>query len=650
MGKINRLDSSVYNRISAGEVVENPSSVVKELVENSIDAGATEITVSIESGGIKNITVTDNGCGMEKDDLELAVLPHATSKISSAEDLETVATLGFRGEALASICAVSKTVLRSRFDGEAEAAYISVEGGVITDRGQCNLQKGTVVEINSLFYNTPARFRFLKPPKGEANAVTKTVVGLILANPDVTINYIVDGETLFATEGDGLEGAVYHAFGGKMFDCMIPFHLTDKGYTISGYAARPASAGIKGTRNNEIFIVNGRCIEDASMQAVVANAYGDRLMRRTYPSIVVDIVMPFADVDVNVHPNKSEVRFADTKLLYGLVYNAVKDGLDADDEARRKEVLKAMTSELDERPFFAAQEPIESVEEDRQEFFKKRFKDYIVAEEEPTKELIDFYKKSNEELKKIDTPLPYPTEQDILEAKEREARQASLGYEDIEEGSLEDRPNNKGYLLFADSENKSDGLYDLRSYRVIGQLFETYVIVEVGDAMYIIDQHAAHERILFDRFSREVETKVFIQELVFPYDIVYKDDETIRFFTDHKNEFRKMGFDLRIKDDTVTVKSVPSVLLGLDIYKFFDSIEKDKELKEVTDVTLFREKLAQTACKSAIKGGDKLDKLQLDYFIGEYIKGNAPLQCPHGRPTVIVMTHREIEKMFGRIV
>ena len=649
MGKINRLDSSVYNRISAGEVVENPASVVKELIENSIDAGATEITISIESGGIKNITVTDNGCGMDKEDLELAVLPHATSKIATAEDLETVATLGFRGEALASICAVAKVVLRSHYEGEEIANYIEVEGGVVTDKGQCNLQKGTMIEINSLFYNTPARFRFLKPPKSEANLVTKAIAGLILANPDIAINYTSDGELIFASEGDGLEGAVYHAFGGKMFDCMIPFHLSDRGYVVSGFMSRPASAGIKGTRNNEIFIVNGRCIEDTSMQAVVANAYGERLMRRTYPSVVVDIVMPFADVDVNVHPNKREVRFADTKLIYGLVYNAIKDGLEADEEARRKEMLKAMTSDFSERPFFAAADQIESVESDREEFFNKRYKEYIVNEG-PTEELKDFYKKSDEDLKKVETPIPFPTQEEILEAKERDAKKIAMRFEDVEEGSPEDQPINRGYLMFADSNKETDGLYDVKPYRVIGQLFETYVIVEVGDEMYIIDQHAAHERILFDRFSREVETKVFIQELMFPCDIAHNDEDAIRFFTERKNEFRKMGFDLRIKDDTVTVKSVPSVLLGMDIVKFFDSIEKDKELKEVTDIGLFRDKLAQTACKSAIKGGDKLDKMQLDYFIGEYIRGNAPQQCPHGRPTVIKFSHREIEKMFGRIV
>lgn len=634
MGRINQLDRSVYNRISAGEVVENPASVVKELVENAIDAGSTEIEVSIEYGGIKSIIVSDNGCGMEEDDLELCVLPHATSKIATADDLETVSTLGFRGEALASICAVSKTTIRSKYaQSEDGANYIAVEGGEVIEIGKCNLQKGTSIEVASLFFNTPARFRFLKTPKGEENAVTKLMGELILANPDIAISYVVDGETVFATDGDGLDSAVCIVLGSDVYDCMVGVKISERGYTINGFASRAASAGIKANKNNEIFIINGRIVSDTTMQAVVANAYGGRLMRRTYPSVVLDIVMPFDEVDVNVHPNKKEVRFSDTKLIYGLVYNAVKEALEEDEEYQRKTLVNMLsTSESVEKPSeTTSNEYVDPFDSDSDNFSPSNEyanlsdgqKDIYV----PEAPVIPTSSRKSANTIKIDIPNWFNYDED---------------------GELTTAA--PGDLYFYDSEKElEDERRAAIGYRIVGQFFETYIMVEVGDSVLMIDQHAAHERMLFDKFIEEIKNKVIVQELLFPTEVTVTENQA-RFFRNHLEEFRKMGFEMETGEEKVIVKTVPVVLTKMDVTEFIQSVDADDKIESVTDVAVFHDKVAQTACKSAIKGGDKLNEAQLEAFIEDYIKSNVPIQCPHGRPTLIKFSKRDIEKMFGRIV
>lgn len=634
MGRINQLDRSVYNRISAGEVVENPASVVKELVENAIDAGSTEIEVSIEYGGIKSIIVSDNGCGMEEDDLELCVLPHTTSKIATADDLETVSTLGFRGEALASICAVSKTTIRSKYaQSEDGANYIAVEGGEVIEIGKCNLQKGTSIEVASLFFNTPARFRFLKTPKGEENAVTKLMGELILANPDIAISYVVDGETVFATDGDGLDSAVCIVLGSDVYDCMVGVKISERGYTINGFASRAASAGIKANKNNEIFIINGRIVSDTTMQAVVANAYGGRLMRRTYPSVVLDIVMPFDEVDVNVHPNKKEVRFSDTKLIYGLVYNAVKEALEEDEEYQRKTLVNMLsTSESVEKPSeTTSNEYVNPFDSDSDNFSPSNEyanlsdgqKDIYV----PEAPVIPTSSRKSANTIKIDIPNWFNYDED---------------------GELTTAA--PGDLYFYDSEKElEDERRAAIGYRIVGQFFETYIMVEVGDSVLMIDQHAAHERMLFDKFIEEIKNKVIVQELLFPTEVTVTENQA-RFFRNHLEEFRKMGFEMETGEEKVIVKTVPVVLTKMDVTEFIQSVDADDKIESVTDVSVFHDKVAQTACKSAIKGGDKLNEAQLEAFIEDYIKSNVPIQCPHGRPTLIKFSKRDIEKMFGRIV
>lgn len=336
MPKINLLDKSVYNQISAGEVVENPASIVKELVENSIDAGADSVSVSIENGGIKSIIVTDNGCGMEKEDLKLSILPHATSKIKVAADLDMIGTLGFRGEALASIAAVSEVTLKSKYIDSDVGNFIEVKGGEVVGEGICAISGGTQISVRSLFYNTPARYKFLKTSKGEESNVTALIAELIFANPDVSFTYTVDGNVVYKTYGEGLYDGIYSVYGDLVADNMIPLGFEENGYKLTGFTARPATEAIKNNRTKQTFIINGRIIEDATISAVIQNAYGEFLMKRTFPTVVLDMVIPFGMVDVNVHPNKREVRFADAKKINGIVYHTVKRAVEKDAEQLQK--------------------------------------------------------------------------------------------------------------------------------------------------------------------------------------------------------------------------------------------------------------------------------------------------------------------------
>ena len=301
MGKITLLDKSIYNRLSAGEVVENPASIVKELVENSIDAGAQQITVMISGGGIKSIDVIDDGCGIEKDDLKKTILPHATSKITCVDDLNTISTLGFRGEALASISAVSQVEIKSKFLMDNSANFIKVKAGEIISEGTCALSQGTAINVSSLFFNTPARFKFLKPIKSETMAVTKLMQELMIANSEISFKYYIDEKCVYYTNGSDIENVLLTVFGQEICDNLIPIEISEKNYTIKGFIGRPTSDAIVGNKNKQIFTVNGRIFYDTTISAVIQNAYGDSLVKRTFPVIVINIIMPFDDVDVPFH-------------------------------------------------------------------------------------------------------------------------------------------------------------------------------------------------------------------------------------------------------------------------------------------------------------------------------------------------------------
>ncbi|MDE5616728.1 MAG: DNA mismatch repair endonuclease MutL, partial [Clostridia bacterium] len=330
MAKINVLDSSVFNLISAGEVVERPSSVVKELVENSIDAGANAISVEIKEGGISSIVITDNGSGIDKENMRLAFLPHATSKLAKAEDLDNIATLGFRGEALASIAAVSQITMVSKTNSDSVGNYITLSAGKIVEEGQKAIAQSTSISVENLFFNTPVRKKFLKKPKMEESGVTAIMNQLALANPDIKFKYSVDGKIVFQTNG-GLEEVVYSIYSNEIANGLLPFDYTYDKYRLYGYTGNASVA--KHNRNYQTIIINGRVISNSTISTAVSQAYGNRLMTRTFPVFVLNIVMPFDEVDVNVHPTKTDVRFSDSHKVFACVYKAITTALAEQDRA-----------------------------------------------------------------------------------------------------------------------------------------------------------------------------------------------------------------------------------------------------------------------------------------------------------------------------
>ena len=693
MGKINQLDKSVYNRLSAGEVVENPASVVKELAENSIDAGAKHITVMIENGGIKSITVIDDGCGLEKDDLRLSIMPHATSKISSAEDLDTIATLGFRGEALASIAGISRIEIKSRFLDEEVGAFIQVQGGNIIKEGECALKCGTTIRVDSLFYNTPARFKFLKPPKSEENSVTKLIYELIISNPYVSFKYIVDGITICYTNGSGTDNALCAVFGQNICDNLIYFESSEKNYTIKGYVGRPATEAVVGNRNKQIFIVNGRVFTDANLPAVIQNAYGERLMKRTYPIAIIDIIMPFDEIDVNVHPGKKEVRFADKKLITGMIYTAIKKALEKDEEEREENLRLGMmfSSDSKENICFTLQKVMDAVKDDGEVLsasvsksqIKDLMKKYSLTEEDlgsgkkddsPKYKLFppEYYKDDEEkgdiEVGSIDEYRPPSkfAKEKLLEDLTPEIigqiarRPFSTKIEGgkkfipsyVDEGEiLQEQETLKGTSVNYVPSVISEEEEEIRpKYRVVGQVFDTYIIIESGRKLFFIDQHAAHERILYDKLIKESTEQVRAQNFVFPYEKKLSDEE-LEIFRINEQNLWKLGFEFTIRKNILEIVSVPCILADINLDDFINSvISRGGEIRYLKDIEQIKAKFARIACRSAIKGGMKLTSEEIDYVMDYFFTNNMPLQCPHGRPTVVTFTNTEVEKWFKRIV
>lgn len=649
MPKINLLDKSVYNQISAGEVVENPASIVKELVENSIDAGADNISVSIENGGIKSITVTDNGSGIEKDDLRLAILPHATSKIKVASDLDMVGTLGFRGEALASIAAVSEVTLKSKYAEDEIGNMLCVKGGEIVEEGACAIAEGTQIQVRSLFYNTPARYKFLKTNKGEESNITSLINELVFANPDVSFSYFVDGKTVLRTYGEGLGQCIYSVYGDAIGDNMIPLEFNENGYKISGYTARPATDAIKNNRTKQTFIINGRIIEDATISAVVQNAYGELLMKRTFPTIILDIVIPFGMVDVNVHPNKREVRFADPKKINGIIYHTVKNAVENDIAERQKTIFEEFhPHENNIEAEIAAsivntvaeKSPLKNIKTDgrTQNIFDDRNEDDYLPGDTQRQRVVEPIS--------IHTTFPVFNKIDIDEVAQQ-VTFADAARDTIYKtptSSDEDKDNTDDDIKIIDANIKKP------PYKVVGQVFDTYILVEFDKKLVFIDQHAAHERLLFDKLIEQQSNSVLVQDLLFPYEY-YASAEEIKFFTDNRENFAKVGFIIEVFADRITIIGIPSLLANLDLQAFVtDLLQYRLDFLSLTDSTLVKDKIAKYACKRAIKGGAELNDKEVEYVIDYFFKNGIPLQCPHGRPTMIKLTISDIEKLFGRKV
>lgn len=622
MAKINVLSSNVFNKIAAGEVVQRPASVVKELVENAIDAGATRVEVSVERGGIDNITVSDDGCGIAFEELKVAFLPHATSKISSDEDLAAIQTLGFRGEALASIAAVSMVTLVSKpaeqeFAGKIE---ISGESSEITESAGGN---GTSVSVSNLFYHTPARLKFLKSPRAEEGEISNLVSRLILANPQVSFVYSADGGEIYRSDGKGLEDAMCAVYGREILDNCLKVFYEKNGVCLEGYVGRGGYS--KPNRSFQTLVLNGRYVQNQTVSTAVANAYGDFLMKRQYPFYVLALSVQPSDVDVNVHPAKSEVRFADANRIFGVVYKSVFSAI-RDVAASAPEA--SFSEEVFVRP---AGDPVPLRREQIQT-------EMGMSRVEPFR---------SEEFFSVPEPVAEEKSPVVREDKEEEPPVSKEETRESEKAEDDDAEYEYGERREFDMWIYDAGV-DVSRIKIVGTLFHTYIVVEYVEEFYLIDQHAAHERLLFDRFRNNV-VNHSVQPLLIPYILTLSPQEE-EIFEGLLDDLKRLNFEIEpFGVGSYKVSGIPLVLTGFDIDEFFREVTQDiKVFRNLTDFSMVRDKLAQKACKAAVKAGDELSLNEIRALLS-FMK-RSTLRCPHGRPIVVKFTKTDVEKWFKRIV
>lgn len=646
MSKINVLEPNVFNMISAGEVVERPSSVVKELVENSIDAGASEVSIYVKDGGIRKIQVSDNGIGIEKEDMRKAFLPHATSKLKNIVDLDSLSTLGFRGEALASISSVSEVSMSSKSKNANSASKIMLSGGKVTFEGEDSRAEGTIINVENLFFNTPARLKFLKKGASELNYIKDTVRMLILANPSVRITLSDEDGVVLTNEGGALVDAIYSVYGAKTADNLIEIADNTVGsIKVAGFTSKVDF--VKSNRTYQTIIVNGRAVEDQTVQTAAEKAYSEFLMKRTYPMFVLDILMPFDDVDVNVHPSKTEVRFRDKHAVFSAVYHAVQNTINASlqNVAFGFDVSKYEGENDTKQTDFAANVDRIAEEKPRATFAQtsidtsKLFSGKTVPKNYFG---FEFQSPNKQDSTLNESHFNKPLDIDFANS----SNDKKFGIEiasDVETTIIEEND--------AQFESKNDEPYEVFDGKIVGQIFDTYIICERGDLVYLIDQHAAHERILYDRIVENfnVEHK---QPLLIPFKLNMTGEEC-EYFERILPNLEKLGFDIVKNGNAYLIDAVPEPVAQVNFSKFFaDLFANMTSENELTLQSLLKDKLCQQACKAAIKGGQSLSRAQIERVIKYYVdeNGNLPTKCPHGRPAVVAFSSKDIEKLFKRIV
>ncbi len=651
--KINQLAPSVYNRISAGEVVERPASIVKELVENSIDAGATSIKVEIEAGGIKNITVSDNGCGIEKDDLTVAFLPHATSKIKTESDLDSIESLGFRGEALASIASVCQVKMSSKTEESAIGYSLSVNGGEFGKVEEIARTTGTTMSCSNLFYNTPVRAKFLRKPKTEEAEVTHLIEKFMLSNSNIAFQYYVDGKQIYNTTSCSMQDIIYTIYGKEVYDNLVEVRYEEDGFLIYGFVTKPKIS--KSNRSAQTIFVNGRTVENHIVSSSANGVFESFLMKGRFPMFVLSIKLPPNCVDVNMHPSKKEVKFDNPNKMFSMVRKAVEKALYSIDQIQNfivpqdleEEKPNIKTSSQTENSISInlhqprENEPIEQLQEVRPQM--NGGKSFSVDLFDREEKLIDI---------KIN-------EVEVASEKEEDKKDFS-SFKNLENLSIKTNDNPQTTFFFDQSgekftreieksvEQKFLNASVKDEMKILGTIFKTYIVAEYDDAVYFIDQHAGHERLLYDKLVESInKNNVTKQQLLVPYSfsVGAKESQSIDMLLEG---LEKIGFDI-IKDNySYQISSVPYLLSFIDLSKFADELVSEGINLEKKASDFIHEKLCQTACKHAIKAGDTISKDDCAYLIEQVRKG--VMLCPHGRPITLVLSKRDFEKMFKRIV
>ena len=646
MGKINILEPKVFTRIAAGEVVDRPYSVVKELIENSIDAKAKHVEISIFNGGKDLIQVSDDGAGIASDDLPRAILPHATSKIKTAEDIDVILTLGFRGEALASIASVSVLTIISKTEDENVGYKIVAKDGTISDVTTSPSETGTTISVENLFYNTPARAKFLKTSQQEETDITNIVKHLVFANADIAFKYNVDGNTVLQTDGSGLESAFVEVYGYKTISNCYKIDAIKHGVGFKGYIGKPDFT--KPNRTYQSVFLNSRYVTNSTIQSAIYNAYAPYLMKRQYPFYVLVVDIPPQFMDVNVHPNKTDVRFADNQTIYSLFFSLVKEVLSSNGEVGQVVRVKDESDGVKENAFDFIKEN------------KSENKDVFATSDvkhETAPPIQDFTDSTPQQTSKNLREMLGKT---VIEGNIKKTYGVNYITGEVEEFITEIDPldkifeENKKYAEELENIKKShtnqeeiDYVYD---FRVVGQVLSTYIILERNGELFFIDQHAAHERVLYDKYEAEFKTgKVKCQQMLVPYifpvnDKEYEKIDSIRF------DLKKMGFDICDYDtNVIAIYGIPDIVWELDAEEFFNEVLSDKEIRIGETPEVIHDKLAKKACRAAIKSGKKMTGEEVRSLL-EDLKYDLTLRCPHGRPIALKITRAEIDKWFKRIV
>ena len=648
MGKINVLDFEIANLIAAGEVVERPSSVLKELIENSIDSGATEIVAEIKRGGVALISVTDNGCGMDKEDLPVAIKRHATSKIKAREDLESINTLGFRGEALAAISSVSAvTIITKTADAESGSMLVS-EGGKILDISEVGCANGTAVIVENLFFNVPARRKFLKKDSTEAMNCAALVEKVALSRPDISIQLKVDGEERFKTPGDkDLLNTIYAVYGKDFASKLIKAEGTANGVRVHGYIGR--SDNVRKNRNYQNVFINGRYVKSLTAMAAIEKAYTSYIAHEVFPTCVLFLDMNPTMVDVNVHPAKLEVKFASEQPIFEAIYYTVKRAIEDHEYRPEMELLNKNKSE---KNYTGAFVPIGEDTKGKQISFTAPIRESSVPSREYTPAQASYkpnfdYKplkvssSAGEGFAKKDT-YPQMSPKSSVELLKR--------YSKVEPDSSYTPPPS----IKQENVETVSSTTETPEYKFIGEAFNCYLLVEYEGAMLVIDKHAAHERVIFEDLKKitERDGRVASQSLLLPITVILSPDE-LACANDYKDELSLVGFDYEILDGYANINAIPSSISSMEAESLFvkmvDDIIEGKGNPEVTEKIRREQALYQIACKAAIKGGRIYDRSVSDWIVKKVLELPDVIVCPHGRPIAYRLTKSELDRQFDRI-
>ena len=702
MAEIHVLDNSTIDKIAAGEVVERPSSVVKELVENAMDAGAKAITVEIKEGGIEFIRVTDDGGGIEKEQVRNAFMRHATSKITTVADLMSLQSMGFRGEALSSIAAVAKVEVITKTKDSMTGTRYCLEGAKETAFEEVGAPDGTTFIVRNLFFNTPVRRKFLKTAMTEGSYITDLLEHMALSRPEISFKYVINGQTKFYTTGDGdMKAIIYRIFGREVANEMMEFQVVDEDIVLEGFLGKPTMN--RANRNFENYFVNNRYIKSKIISKAIEEGYQSYMMQHRYPFCVLHITVPTENVDVNVHPTKMEVRFANQNSVYKLIAENIADfltrqemipkaTLDSPEKPKKEEKAKVFAPE----PFEKERKLQTNVLREENSYGKPEstilessyahngkataheqvgqflFNNKVAYnKEEAGKEDVFFVDNRrpkdnkeeladstqvNTELQDVSLNKDEQTQQQILQqnallhkilGSEKEADKSTLGVIKAKEQIIVEKPQQ---LNFFEEKILTKGAK--QEYRIVGQVFDTYWLVEYRDKMLMIDQHAAHEKVKYEQILKKVENNEIYTQVLTPPIIISVTPKEADLINQYDKYFKELGF--QIEDfgmNAFAIRGVPLDLFSFQIKELFEEILTQMSESPVKGLPqIIREKIASMACKAAVKGNNHLTYEEADRLIEQLLELENPYNCPHGRPTIITMSKYEIEKKFKRII